>query len=173
MDLIKFHYVASVLDMLNHIKQSLNFFPQTCGVQSFSLVILYANYLYFALPDVKQACVKSCSGYIYVFFVVAAFHMFAATVCQSPPIVQRQFSFTTKSLRWFFFSFLPFSGTSWKLISLSGMPLHHYESKSHIWFQCVASVISPQGTAIGNIVFIMAHFVFTSVLWWLCLWLLK
>lgn len=171
MDLIKLHYVSVVIDMLNHIKQSFNFFPQTCGAQSFSLVILHANYLYFSLPDVKQACVKSCSVYIYVFLCYSLSYVCSNSMSITSYCPKAIFLHNNKPVL-IFFSCLPFSGTSWKLISPSGIPLHHYKSKSHIWFQYVASVIPPQGTAIGNIVFIMAHFVFTSVLW-LCLWLVK
>lgn len=56
MDLIKFHNVASLIvkqsgftEMLNHIKQSFHFFPQTYGAQSFSSVIWWANYLYISV----------------------------------------------------------------------------------------------------------------------------
>ena len=100
MDLFKFHYVAAVIDMLNHIKQSLNFFPQTCGAQSFSLVILYANYLYFSLPDVKQDCAKSCSGCIYVFLCCTLFLCLQQQHVNHLLLSKGNFSFTTKSLHW-------------------------------------------------------------------------
>lgn len=57
MDLIKFRYVdvfimnqSGFIEMLNHIKLSFHFFPQTHGAQSFSPVICGANYLYFSVP---------------------------------------------------------------------------------------------------------------------------
>lgn len=58
-DLIKFYNVAALIveqsgfiEMLNHIKLSFRFFPQTYGAQSFSPIIWCANYLYFSLPDI-------------------------------------------------------------------------------------------------------------------------
>lgn len=91
MDLIKFHSAAALIvkqsgliEMPNHIKQSSHFFPQTYGAQSFSPEIWCANYLYFfsARYNTLGRLVQKAAVNIFMFFFVAAIHMFAVTACQ-------------------------------------------------------------------------------------------
>lgn len=88
MDLIKFHRVAALIlkqsgfiEMQNNIKQSFSFFPQTYGAQSFSLVILCANYFVFycARQNTLHRLVQKAAVGVFMYFFVEA--MFAVIAC--------------------------------------------------------------------------------------------
>lgn len=89
MDLIRFHCVGATIlkqsgfiEMLNNIKQSVPFFPQTCGAQSFSLVILRANYFVFysARQNTLHRPVQKPAVGVFMYFFVEA--VFAVIACR-------------------------------------------------------------------------------------------
>lgn len=87
-DLIKFNCVTALIlkqsgfiEMQNNIKQSFSFFPQTYGAQTFSLVILCANYFVFyrARQNTLHRLVKKAAVGVFMYFFVEA--MFAVIAC--------------------------------------------------------------------------------------------
>lgn len=124
--------------MLNHVKPSINPFPQTNTVfypcAFVALCIFSVRYL--TLSRVVQNVV------IFMYIFVTHVYMFAATVCEWS-IVQRQFSSSTKSLHSFSFTAFHFQEHAGNALGLSGRHLHHCKSKIHIWFQFVARYSPP------------------------------
>lgn len=72
---------SGFIEMQNNIKQSFSFFPQTYGAQSFSLVILCANYFVFhrARQNTLLRPVQKAAVGVFIYFFVEA--MFAVIAC--------------------------------------------------------------------------------------------